>query len=73
MSIKKVRALPSGLYTMSMKRDTTTIGHQSKDPKTHNLMHYFLKVGLAFQLPLQFYVKIGKSDFTCFTSKMEFR
>lgn len=29
-------------------------------------MHWVLKVGLDFQLPLQFYVKTGKSVFTCF-------
>lgn len=69
MSVKKVTALPSGLCTVSMERDTATIGHESAAPKLVHLMHCGLKVGLVFQLPLQFYVKIGKSVFTCFINK----
>lgn len=68
MSVIEGGALPPG-FAPSVWKDTAPMGHQSADPKTRTVMHCVLKVGLVFQLPLQFYVKIDKSVFTCFINK----
>lgn len=70
MSLRKVsRALASRLCNMDMEKKYGN--HRSLDPRPQpqTFAASCFKVGLVLQLPLRFYVKTGKSVFTCFINK----